>query len=64
MKKHAGRPKIGTQNAKGESVTVRFTPPEMKRINEAIRKAGQNKSEWVRNILLAATEMDTPVGQS
>jgi len=55
MKKHAGRPKIGTQNAKGVSVTVRFTPPEAKQLEQAIRQTRQSKSEWIRQILLAAS---------
>jgi hypothetical protein len=54
MKKHAGRPKIGTQNAKGVSVTVRFTPPEAAQLDRAIRQARQSKSDWIRKTLLAA----------
>jgi hypothetical protein len=56
MKKHAGRPKVGTQNAKGVFISVRFTPPEGKRLNEAIRRAQQSKSEWIRQTLLAAAD--------
>ncbi len=52
MKKHAGRPKLGTQNAKGVLMAFRFTPGEAKRINEAARAAKLTKSEWARKLLL------------
>jgi FKBP-type peptidyl-prolyl cis-trans isomerase (trigger factor) len=58
MKKHAGRPKIGTENAKGVSVTVRLTPPEAKQLNQAVRQTRQSKSEWIRKTLLAAANGD------
>jgi len=61
MKKHAGRPKIGTQNAKGVSVTVRFTPPEAKQLEQAIRQTRQTKSDWIRQILLSAAGGDKTV---
>jgi hypothetical protein len=54
MEKHAGRPKIGTANAKGVFFAARFTPPEAKRLNEAIRQTRQSKSDWIRKTLLAA----------
>jgi hypothetical protein len=54
MKKHAGRPKIGTENAKGAFISARFTPGEMKRLEQAIRQARQSKSDWIRKTLLAA----------
>jgi hypothetical protein len=58
MKKHAGRPKIGTQNAKGVFFTVRFTPVEAKQLNAAIRQTRQSKSEWIRKALLSAAQRD------
>jgi len=54
MKKRVGRPKIGTQNAKGVMVAVRFTPPEAKQLGEAIRQSRQRKSDWLRQVLLSA----------
>lgn len=54
MKKHAGRPKVGTENAKGVYFAARFTPPEATRLNEEIRQARQSKSDWIRKTLLAA----------
>jgi hypothetical protein len=56
MKKHPGRPKIGTQNAKGVSITVRFTPPEAKQLEQAIRQNRQSKSEWIRKALLSVAQ--------
>jgi hypothetical protein len=54
MKKHAGRPKLGTQNAKGVLFAARVTPPEAKHIKDAIRQAGQSNSDWIRQALLSA----------
>jgi hypothetical protein len=54
MKKRMGRPKIGIQVAKGIIVAARFSPPEVKELNGAARRAKANRSEWVRNCLLSA----------
>ena len=56
MKKHPGRPKIGTHNAKAVFFNVRFTPAEARQINAAIRRADQSKSNWIRNALLSASQ--------
>jgi hypothetical protein len=53
-KKVMGRPKIGTQNAKGVFFAARFTPGESKELDGAIRRAGQSKSDWIRKNLLSA----------
>jgi len=58
MKKHAGRPKIGTQNAKSIYFTARFSPIEAKRLNGAIQRAKQAKSGWIRKALLSAAGND------
>ena len=52
MKKHAGRPRLGTQNAKAVFISARFTPIEAKQIREAIAKSGLSKSDFVRKSLL------------
>ena len=57
MKKHAGRPRIGTQNAKGVLVAARFTPGEAKQIESAAKRAGLTKSNFVRKSLLKSTDM-------
>lgn len=45
---------IDSSNAKGVIVAARFSPPEVKEIAGAVKRAGIGKSEWVRNHLLAA----------
>ena len=60
MKKRVGRPKVGTQNAKGEVFSVRVTPPEAKEINGAIRRSGAGKPDWLRKALLLVAAMDKP----
>ncbi len=58
MKKRMGRPKIGTQNAKGELFAVRVTPPDARQINAAIRQSGAGKPGWLRKALLSAAGND------
>jgi hypothetical protein len=58
MKKRLGRPKIGTQNVKGEVFSVRATPTEAKEIKAAIRQSGQDKPDWLRKALLSAAGSD------
>lgn len=55
MKKKAGRPKIGVQNAKGELFAVRVTPLEARGINATIRSSGLKKPDWLRKALLSAS---------
>jgi len=54
IKKHVGRPRLGTQNAKGKLFAARFTPPEAKHISAAIRQSGKSNSDWIRNALISA----------
>jgi hypothetical protein len=58
MRKHAGRPKIGIQNAKNIYFTARFTPVEAKQLNGAIRQSKQSKTDWIRKALLSAAGSD------
>jgi hypothetical protein len=53
-KKMMGRPKIGTENAKGVFFAARFTPAEAQQINGAINQSQQTKSDWIRRNLLSA----------
>ena len=55
-----GRPKLGTQNAKGELFAVRVTPPDAKAINAAIRQSKQAKPDWLRKALLSVAASDKP----
>jgi hypothetical protein len=52
-KKVMGRPKVGTQNAKGVLIAARFTPPEAKQIEQFARREGLSKSAFVRKRLLS-----------
>jgi hypothetical protein len=56
MKKRPGRPKIGTENAKGIFFAARFTPVEAKQIESAIIRSGLSKSKFIRKSLLSACE--------
>jgi len=60
MKKHAGRPKIGIQNAKGIFFAARFSPIEARGLNGAIRQAKLTKTAWIRKALLSAAASDKP----
>jgi hypothetical protein len=57
MTKRAGRPRLGTQNAKRVFISARFTPIEAKQIRDAINKAGLSKSDFVRKSLLKSAQM-------
>lgn len=54
MTKKMGRPKLPKGEAKGVLIGARFSPEESKQVHDAVREAGQNKSDWVRNTLLSA----------
>ena len=58
-KKRMGRPRIGTQNAKGKVFAVRLTPVEAGQVNAAIRRSKQGKSDWLRNALISASQSGT-----
>jgi uncharacterized protein (DUF1778 family) len=51
-----GRPRLGTQNAKGVFISARFTPSEAKQIKDAITKSGLSKSDFVRKSLLLSAD--------
>lgn len=54
MKTKMGRPVLPKGEAKTLLVAARFTASEGKRIDAAIKRAKQDKPEWVRNTLLSA----------
>lgn len=54
MSKKMGRPKVPKAKLRGILIQARLSPPEIKEIDAAVQRSGQNKSEWVRNCLLAA----------
>lgn len=55
----AGRPKLGKGEAKGVLVAARFSPDEVTEIKAAVKRTGGNKSQWVRNCLLASARSGT-----
>jgi hypothetical protein len=56
MKNKRGRPKLAKNKAKGILVAARFSPEEVKTVEQAIARARKNKSEWVRATLLSAAQ--------
>jgi hypothetical protein len=53
MNKKMGRPRMPKDQAKGVLIGARFSPPEAQVIIDAVRRAGQVKSEWIRTTLLS-----------
>ena len=49
-----GRPKLAKSEAKGVLIGARFAPDEARRVERAAKTAKQNKSAWVRTVLLSA----------
>jgi uncharacterized protein (DUF1778 family) len=57
MKKRAGRPRLGTQNARGVLMAIRFTPDEARQIQSAAKRSGLTKSDFIRKSLLKSADM-------
>ena len=55
MKTKMGRPKMPKGENKGVLIGARFSTPEAKQVEDAVRRAGKVKSEWVRTTLLFAS---------
>jgi hypothetical protein len=53
-KKVMGRPPVGATNEKSQLLSVRFTQTEMNRLDAAVKRSKQSKSEWSRSTLLSA----------
>jgi hypothetical protein len=56
MKNKMGRPRIGTQRAKGKVFSARFTPVEARQIDLAIARSHLSKSAFIRKTLLLSAE--------
>jgi hypothetical protein len=54
MKPKMGRPPLPEGKAKGVLIGARFSPDEAKHVHNAVKRAKQVKSEWVRKTLLSA----------
>lgn len=51
-----GRPPIIPGQSKNVLIGARFSPDEAKQVHNAIKRAKQNKSDWIRSCLLKASE--------
>jgi hypothetical protein len=49
-----GRPRIN-KSAKTVLIGARFGPEEAKQVNEAVRRSGAGKSDWLRGVVLGAS---------
>jgi hypothetical protein len=54
--KRLGRPKLAKGEAKGVLIGARFAPDEAQRVEAAVKRSGQVKSDWIRNTLLNAAK--------
>ena len=58
MKKKRGRPKLAKGQAKARFINLRFSPPEIKRIDDAADRAKLKRAKWARKTLLSAADGD------
>lgn len=56
MKKSVGRPRLGTKNAKGVLMAIRFKQDEARQIEAAAKRSGLSKSEFIRKCLLKSAD--------
>jgi len=56
MKTKMGRPRLPKGEAKGVLIGARFAPDEAQTVTQAVKRAGQIKSAWVRTVLLSAAQ--------
>jgi hypothetical protein len=59
MKKKIGRPPLPKGSSRGDRLYCRLLKSEVKEIELAAKKAGKNKSEWIREVLLNAARKKT-----
>jgi hypothetical protein len=52
MKTKMGRPKVPKAKLRGIMVNARLSPEEHRKILEAIERANESKSDWIRKTLL------------
>jgi hypothetical protein len=53
MKNKVGRPKKAKNEAKAVLIAVKVAPPEAQQIDQAAKKAGLSKPDWIRMALLS-----------
>jgi hypothetical protein len=56
MKPKMGRPPLPKGTTKGVLIGARFAPDEAEQVQNAVKRAKQVKSEWVRTVLLSASK--------
>jgi len=56
MKSKMGRPKVPKAKKRGIIVNARLSPEEHRKIEAAVAKADESKSDWIRKALLAWAE--------
>lgn len=49
-----GRPMLSKKEKRGEFISTRLSPDELKEIKAAVRESGKAQTEWVREKLLNA----------
>lgn len=54
--KKIGRPRVPKRLAKGSLLSVRFPEDERRALERAADREGERLSDWVRRVLLAATQ--------
>ncbi len=59
MKPKMGRPTLPKGEAKGVLIGARFSTDEAKQVEAAANRAKQNKSAWVRDVLLSTAQAVT-----
>ncbi len=54
MARKRGRPKVPRAKSRHVLVAVRLAQEEARQLGQAVAKAGQSKSDWIRDTLLSA----------
>jgi hypothetical protein len=57
MNKKMGRPPLPKGESKDVQIGVRFNPQDDKEIEREVKKAGQTKSDWVRNAAICDAQV-------
>ena len=58
--KKMGRPRVKKAKFQAILIGARFAPDESKTVNDAVKRAVQGKSAWIRKALLSAAASDKP----
>jgi hypothetical protein len=52
--KKLGRPAFPKGKARGKHLSLRLRPDEQREVEAAVTRSGKSKSDWLRDVLLAA----------